>query len=629
MTDENTSESPREELHSSILADIKARSEWELRQVEFFKMRHSGIRRKNKPWNNAADLHFPLIDTNIEKLKPLFFTQIVGMDVVATFVPMRSQLAAATTTAEQWFDYKIRERTNLQQESLAWIDYALMSGRGVMKVTWNAMKKQVEYAAIDPLYIIVPPHTKELQDTDRIVHVMPMSKAAYKRAGLYDTSEATMKKLLGNGDDKDMPGATQDASARRVREGITHDSKQDKIIVWEVYERQEDSSWLVRTYSPADPETDLRDPMLLPYDHGMVPFVDFAYEIKDKGWYSPRGIAEILSPFEASLCHSWNQKHDAMQLFNKPVFRSERDVPNSMNLRMGPGQILPPGLIPVAMPQPPLSFDQEMVATRSIAEQRVANPDYGMGQVINTSNRRTATEIEAVGAQSQQAGDLRARLFRMNLAQLYKMSWGLLLQFDKDDLIYRFQESSLQMDPQALHDQYHIEPKGGVNEVNKQFLLQKAVQRKQIFANSPWINQPELDKTILELDDPSLIKRVFQDPNQKGQDEGADEMKTIPALLIGAPVPVKQGDDYQARIGVLMQFLQNAKQTGQPLPPAGVQQIVARLDSLLKGLATQDNNGAKQLSKDVGQFLQASGFMPAPAQSIPNQPQQLQNSGVN
>ena len=34
-------------------------------------------------------------------------------------------------------------------------------------------------------------------------------------------------------------------------------------------------------------------------------------------------------------------------------------------------------------------------------------------------------------------------------------------------------------------------------------LLQKAVQRKQIFQNSPWIDQAELDKSILELDDPT------------------------------------------------------------------------------------------------------------------------------
>ena len=613
----------RKKLHSNILMDIGQRSAWETRQVDFYRMRHTGIRRKQKPWNNAADLHFPLIDTNIEKLKPMYFQQVVGMDVVATFVPMRSQLAAATTTAEGWFDYKTRERSNLQDESMAWIDYALMSGRGVMKVTWNSTEKQVEYAAIDPMFLIVPQHTKDLQKADRIVHVMPMSLAAYKRAGIYDTSKRTLERIQSGDEDQNIPGSSSEGSAKRLREGLTHDARNEHIIVWEVYEKNEDGKWVVYTYCPTCDDVDLREPMELPYDHNLAPFVDFPYEIKDKGWYSPRGLAEILAPFEAALCHTWNQKHDSMQLFNKPVFRSERDMPNTMNLRVGPGQILPNGLVPVTMPQPPISFDQEMVTTRSIAEQRVSNPDYGMGQVIDTQNRRTATEIGAINAQSQQAGDLRARLFRMALAKLYKMAWSLLLQYDKEDLLFRFQDGAVQIDPQALHDQYHIEPKGGVNEVNKQMLLQKAVQRKQLFMNSPWINQPEIDKSILELDDPSLIKRVFTDPNLKGQDEQTDEGKNIPALLLGVQIPVKQGDNYSLRIGVLMQFIQSAMSTGKQLPPDGAKAIVARIDALLQADVTVDNNGAKKLAGEVSKYLQSVGLMPvaqAPQAVPPPQP---------
>lgn len=618
-TEDTVKQSPREELHAAILADLQSRVDWERKQADFYRMRHTGIARKNKPWNNAADLHFPLCDTNIEKLKPLFFQQIVGMDVVATFVPMCQQLAAATASAAQWFDYRLRECSNLQDEALSWIDYALMSGRGVMKVTWDSNRNRLSFASIDPLYLIVPPWTKDLQEADRIVHVMPMSKSAYTRAGIYQADGKTLDKILGGDDEKGNSGANHLENTRRTREGLTHDSKREKIIVWEVYEQRAPGDWVVRTYSPTAPEIDLRAPMALPFDHGMAPFVDFAYEIKDRGWYSPRGITEILAPFEASLCHTWNQKHDSMQLFNKPVFRSERDVPNTMNLRMGPGQILPNGLVPVTMPQPPLSFDQEMVSIRSIAEQRVANPDYGIGQVINTSNRRTATEIEAVGAQSQQAGDLRARVFRMALGRLYKMAWELLLQFDREDLAYRFQDDALEVSPDALHGRYHIEPKGGVNEVNKQFLLQKAVQRKQLFAQSAWINQPELDRCIMELDDPGLVKRLFQDPHLKDQNETADEMRNIPALLVGAPIPVRQGDNYSLRVGVLMQFLQNAQQTGKALPPDGVQAMVGRLEALLQADAQVDNNGAKALQKSVGDFLRAAGYIGQPAPRPPAQ----------
>jgi hypothetical protein len=602
---------PRDTLNESILTDIRSRINWERKQVDYYRARHNGIARQNKPWPKAADLHFPLIDTNIEKLKPLFFQQIVGMDVVAQFVPFQPQMAAATSTAERLFDYKLREKSNLQDEALSWIDWTLMSGRGVMKVTWNGSKGRLDYTAIDPMYIVVPQHTKDLQDADRIVHIMPMSVDAYKRAGIYNTDDELLKKIKGDGVSYSDSGHNNLRSARRIREGLTHDKSDDKIIVWEVYERQQDGGWVIYTWSPNEPDIDLRDPMMLPYDHGMAPFVDFAYEIKDKGWYSPRGIAEIMAPFESYLCYLWNQKADAMQLYNKPLYRAEREVPNTLNLRLPPGGVLPYGIAPVQQAQPPISFDQDMIATRSIAEQRVANPDYGIGQLTETKNRRTATEVDAISAQSAQAGDLRARIFRMALGKLYKMSWSLLMQFDRDTQ-YRFLGSVEQMDPAAMHDNYFIEPKGGANEVNKDRILQRLFGYKQAFAQSPWIDQSVIDRQILATADPDLVPMAFHDPNLKQQDEVTDETRNIPALLIGGQIPVKKGDDYHSRVGVLMSYLQAARQKGQMLPPDGTASIVSRLGSLLQYGATVDNNGAKALAKSVEEFLRSAGFIQPP-----------------
>ena len=78
----------RREIHARVLGDVQHRARWEQRQALWYEMRHPGLRRKSKPWPNAADLHYPLIDTVIDKLKPFYYQQVVGMDVVATFVPM-------------------------------------------------------------------------------------------------------------------------------------------------------------------------------------------------------------------------------------------------------------------------------------------------------------------------------------------------------------------------------------------------------------------------------------------------------------------------------------------------------------------------------------------------------------
>ena len=596
-----------EQLYSLIIDDIKSRSRWEQRQSLWYRMRNDGLRRKVKPWPNAADMHFPLVDTTINKLKPAFFQQAMGLDVLATFVPMRSQLAGFTSAAEHWFSYKLHEKSNYSTEVMSWIDHMLVSGHGVIKTIWNPDKKQVEFQAIDPMHIIVPPWTKEISGADRITQVIPMSLESYKRAGIYDTSDKVIKQIVGN--QEEDAGISNELKDNKLnREGLTFSPEKDQVVVWEVYQHNEDGEWEMECFSPQAPDVKLRDSMKVPYDHGLPPFSSAKYEITDGGWFSPRGVCEMLGNFEASLNKTWNEKMDASTLFNKPLFRAERDLPNSVNLRLNPGQILPFGIAPVQMPNTPMDFDKDMMQTQSIAEQRVTVPDYG---IMADRDRRTATEIESINAQSQQNMDLRLRLFRQALGDCFRQAWSLLLQFDKQDLQYRYLEDSLTLDPVALHEDYQLEPRGGMDMVSKAMLLNKAIQRKQLFMNSPWINQVELDKSILELEDPSLVPRLVQDPNQKEGDEVIAEKKLIPALLVGEQIPVQQGIDARVRIGVLMQFLERSAQSGTMISPQGQQAFSARLGELLNAYEQVDTNNARALRKDVEGFLVQLGFMPS------------------
>ena len=595
------------ELHDLILEDVKSRVRWETRQGLWYQMRNDGLRRKHKPWPNAADMHFPLIDTTINKLKPSFFQQAMGLDVIATFVPMRSQLAGYTTAAEQWFNYKLHEKSNFATEVMSWIDHMLLSGHGILKVFWDTSSKEVRFQSVDPMYMIVPPWTKDIEGADRVCQVMPMSLESYKRAGIYKTDKSILDAITGG--TIEGSGITDELKDNKeIREGITHSYDKDQVIVWEVYSRTKSGEWEMECFSPQAPDTLLRPRMKVPFDHGLPPYVSSKYEITDGGWYSPRGVCEMLAPFEAALTKTWNDKMDASTLLNQPLFRAERDLPNSVNLRMKPAQILPFGIAPVQMPSTPIDFDKEMTQTQSVAEQRVTVPDYG---IMADRDRRTATEIESINAQAQQNMDLRLRLFRQALGDLFRQAWSILLQFDSKDLQYRFLEDSLAIDPLALHSDYQIEPRGGMDMVSKAMLLNKAVQRKQLFVNSPWINQVELDKSILELEDPSLIPRLVQDPNQKAADEGEDEQKIIPALLVGQMIPVKVGLNYQIRIGVIMQFLEQARQIGMEISPQGAQAITTRLDGLLSAMEAIDTNNARALGKEVREYLQNTGMIPS------------------
>jgi hypothetical protein len=590
----------REDLHSEILKDIRHRESWETRQRIWYEMRHDGLRRRNKEdW--MSDLHHPLADTIIGKLKPYFFEQLFSTDTLATFLSLNPDTRQAASQAAQWHDFKVKQHSNCETEILSVIDHMLMSGRSVIKITWDPGKKQVVHESIDPTRVVVPYGTKDLDSTDRFVHVINISAEAYRRNANYDQS--LLDKISGKGTDEQGENVEL-RQERELREGITHTEQADRVILWEAYIRK-DGKWFVHTFAPTLPEKDVRAPFELPYEFDGLPFVDFPAEIKDSGWYSPRGVVEMVAPFETSLTKTWNEKLDSMTLYNRPLFYSEDvDRATAANIRMTPGQILPFKIDSVNRGNPPVSWDQEMVSTRMVAEQRAAIPDFGIGQNINTSDRKTATEVNALSQMMGNVGDLRMRVFRKSLARMYQMQWSLLTQYDKASLDFIYQNNLGQVPKEALHKDYTIAPSGSLDGVNKAYLLQKAVTRLQMFSNDPFVEQYELRKSVMELDDPSLVSRMLVDPGQRQMDQAEEQALEITVLRTGFPVRVKQTDDHEVHIQTITQFLEAQGQMQTPVEPVAVQRIMEHLEQHVQAIEEEDGKHGREVRNNLQALAQ-------------------------
>lgn len=554
------------DLQSQILDALKGRTDWESRQDVFYRMRHGGLRRQSKPFPGAADLHFPLADTVIEKLKPFYFAQLYSTETFATLINKQpGQAAALTTSAEQWFDYKLRSCSNFQTESLILIDRMLGSGAATLKVYWDAKRKQVRFSAPQVTHVILPTWTEDVQDADWIVHVQQMSLAQYTANELFNQDEEFVASIKGNGDSANGTN-TSNALKQETerREGINHTSKTDQIILWEIYQRDfKAGTWTVKTRSPHQFETPIRADFGLPYKHGKAPLVQFAAEVKEQGVFASRGVTEVLAPFETSACKMWNEKHDAMSFYNRPLYNAEKDIPGVQNIQLRPGQILPFGLTPVAHTAPPISFDEELNQVRTIAEYRVALPDFGVLQ--DKGGKRTATEVQAVSGQSSTVSDIRTRIFRIFLADALAQAWALLVQYDIDDLSYTVSDAVEKVDAQAIHTEYQVLPNGTDQSWNRAAQMQKATARMQLFAGNAWINQGELAKSVLEVDDPRLVKRLWMDAQTQAANQAEEQAFEIGAMLNGFPCPVRPADDDAAHIQCLVQFVQRRLQTGEPI----------------------------------------------------------------
>ena len=91
--------------------------------------------------------------------------------------PLRSEEA---TDAAYWFDFKVKQCSNLEKQMLIAIDYMLNYGHGLLKITWDVEAKRLCYYPIMPLFLIVPSDCDEICYCDRMTHVRHFTPWQYK-----------------------------------------------------------------------------------------------------------------------------------------------------------------------------------------------------------------------------------------------------------------------------------------------------------------------------------------------------------------------------------------------------------------------------------------------------------------
>ena len=543
---------------------LTARKSWETRQGDFYVMRHDGFPRASMPWKNASDLHFPLVDSFIDKLKPFYVQQIYGSETVAKFISCDPQTDGKAESAERWFDYTLKQNSNFESETQVAVDWMLQGGFSNIKIYWDHARKRLSFDAIEPEYLIVPQWTRGLQEADWVVQVHRFSEDAFEREPMFrDVSKEDRKKVMGRG--------TMDADVREQykarREGITYSTK-DEIIVWEVWRRDdaEKNDWVVEWRSPVNDEVVLRPAMRNPYRHKQLPFVEFQYEVKDKGYYASRGIAERLAPLETSITRIWNEFHDAMVLVNRPLFKAPKGTTvQGTSLSWSPGDIITADIERLNTGTVSVDFEREMNNIRTIAEYLISMPDFGI--VDENGGARTATEIRARAGQSGQTNDLRARVFRKSLARVYNQAWALCAEFMTPGK-YVMDGATADMDTGGMSDDYIIHPSGSADAWNKDAEQQKGTGLFQMLNQDPMTDQIELRKFMLNKLDPVLARTLIKDPGVNLADQSAKQATELTDMIVTAfPVQVNQTDDDAIHMQAIGQWVMAQVQKGAPISP--------------------------------------------------------------
>jgi hypothetical protein len=620
------------ELFLSANRMLTERWPWEAKQRLFYRMRHDGLPRISKPFPTAADGHDPVIDKAIRKQKPFYAGQTIAGDRVCNFISIHKggQLDATTDAAASYYDFETNQRTDFLDEMEVCRDYMLLTGRGVMKCTIDPMNEnRLVDEAVNPYFILMPQKAHDFEDADEFVHVREFSVAKYLRLdNRYLKDPATMDRIKGSPDFQSLGIWNQDV---RLREGINYSADPRAVIIFEHYSKT-GGGWTVDTYCPQAPDIKLRQSYGVPYKINgkvSVPFFSFPLEIKDKGWYSPRGLGELLAPWEQYSTKLLNEKADCITFANRPLFTGEKEIVNAANYRFNPGEFIPGNITSVQMHPPAIDYNEEMMYAKSQAEEISQSPDFGIQQGGPTGGKpRTATENDRIAALSQAGTVYQGTFFRRRLTKMHKHRWGLIVQFRARELSYYVAGETNTLTDQALHNDYLISPDGSPDAWNPMARFQKAMTAVQAFAGNPNVDPEPLTKEALTAWDGRMAQKAFIPTNMKGASEYQDQVALIGAVLCpggnrpAIAIQVNANEDHVTRLKANIDWIHAATVMGTPIDPVSKQRLHDNITQHLAMLKQQNPAAAKQIAGMLQQLEQASQSLGATAQSTQGQPTQ-------
>ena len=603
----------RNELHDEVLEALTERREWDDRQLLYYNIRHNGIRRTNPPYSGAPDTHPKLCDGAIEKFKPFFFGQLYGDKRVADFCARRNDLVPFMDSAASLFDYKVKNQTNADWSFMSAVDTMLMRGRGIVKVWYDVVKKKICVDVIDPIYFVVPSNGRGPEHDDWFVEIKSLTIHQFKGESRYDARFKTkefIKKLQG-GEKDDETGSTAEQD-KYDREGITMTRDKRKIIIWVRWEKTA-SGWWVNEYSPKMPDVILRG-YGCPYlwrGEAWQPYVDLVSEVKGDGWYEPRGLCERLGGFEMIMKRMQDAKLTMMDFYNVPMFGGDYEQNNVNNFAFKPGQLLPKGVEPMQMPSPPMSFDQEIYLQKGMSEQYIGTPEAGL--VTDTpqgGEKPTARQVDYHASIQAAMTNLRGWVFRKRVAEVYKRIWSLIVQYQRDDLVYWVEQDNKTLPVEALSDMYDIQPAGAIDGWNRQARIQDAFAFFQVFKGDPKINQDGLYKRTLAEKDGRLVNELLMPDGMEAAKEQNAALHDIAAMDSGGIPKVLPHEDHAVRVQVAVGALMHKAQTGGMVDPMFQQRVLGYIATHVQMLTELNPKAGKQLAQGLAQLEQQMGMQP-------------------
>lgn len=135
-------------ISSEVEQAITDRSDWKDRDDAYFRKRYGIRSKRTHPWPGAANFVMPLIDADINRVKPAY-ANLINVDPIVTFEPFGPEDMEPARKREMLLDYRLKHKMRFLKPYLLGVDMMLQKGFTIFKVVWKfKSRKYTEFLNI-------------------------------------------------------------------------------------------------------------------------------------------------------------------------------------------------------------------------------------------------------------------------------------------------------------------------------------------------------------------------------------------------------------------------------------------------------------------------------------------------
>jgi hypothetical protein len=602
------------ELFQSAQQILNDRFRAETKWRRYYAMAHDGLPRRDAKYQWQADIHSKTIDRAIQRATPFWVGQLTGEDRVCNFTALTQQVQEMSDAAADFYDFDTRNNSKLLTKFETAIYFMLLFGRGIIKSTIDPTNDyKVIDEAVNPIFLLMPYSANGFEDADEWIHVRQMTVAAYRQLDQrWDTSPDTIKRIRGTRDFQSIGLYNQEV---QLREGVTHTENSNYILIFEHWVKTK-SGHDIAYYSPNSPEIPLRKTHQNPYKYGnkeSLPFHSFQMEVKDEGWYSPRGLGEKLDVQEQLESFIENKWADAMTIANMRILTGDAPIKNMANLQLEDGMYLPTpgGVSSVQFSPPSMPWSDLLQFERGRSEEISQTPSTSStAQGSKTGGKPiTAEEAKNIAALAQVGINHGADIVRRDVIKIHRHRWAMICQFNERDWSFFATTEMRTLPQQAIHDKYLITPDGSPDAWNRGLRIQKEITLMNTFAQLPNADPDYWVERAMRAVDGQAAREGFKGMGGKAADEYQAQANEIVLLTTQPQFEIKPqaSQDHATRIRCDVDYLHNSQKMGIMLPPQIVQRIQMNIAQRLDMLKKQNPAAAKEIQAALTAMDPTSG----------------------